>query len=108
MHDANGRALEVKDLVLIPARIEDLSPQEDFCNVGVCTTLGRRPDAMKERVSAINTGVMLKAAAGYQFHECEGAGRLLITKGDGERLEDEELNQLCLSLNQLMAALAAQ
>jgi hypothetical protein len=62
MHDANGHALKVGDKVLIPAEITSLSAGEDFCNVSVKTTLGRRPDGNKETMSAINTGVLVKVA----------------------------------------------
>lgn len=63
MHDANGTALKKGDRVLIPAVITDLSPGEDFCNVSLETTLGRRPDGNKERLSAINTAVLVKASS---------------------------------------------
>jgi hypothetical protein len=64
MHDAKGRELKEGDLVLIPARVKTLSPGEDYCNVSVETTLGRRPDDAKETIHAINTGVLLRANAG--------------------------------------------
>lgn len=64
MHDALGRELKKGDLVLIPARITNLSATEDFCNVEVESTLRRRPDGQKERVSAINTGVLVRWNAG--------------------------------------------
>lgn len=60
MHDANGTPLNVGDKVLIPAVITELHPGDDYCNISVETTLGRRPDAMKERLSGINTGVLVK------------------------------------------------
>lgn len=64
MHDANGRPLAKGDRVLIPATITQLSPGEDYCNVSVESELGRRPDGAKERISAINTGVLLRANPG--------------------------------------------
>lgn len=63
MHDVNGHPLKKGDKVLIPAVITDLSPGEDYCNVSVETTIGRRPDGSKERISAINTDVMVKVAS---------------------------------------------
>jgi len=63
MHDANGTPLKKGDKVLIPARITELQPGEDYCNVSLETTLGRRPDGDKERICAINTGVMVKASS---------------------------------------------
>jgi len=60
MHDALGRELKIGDYVLIPARITDLSPGEDYCNVSVETISGRRPDGNKEKISAINTGVLYR------------------------------------------------
>jgi hypothetical protein len=64
MHDAKGRQLKVGDLVLIPAEVIELSSTPDYCNVSVQSRLGRRPDGLKERVSAINTGVLLRANPG--------------------------------------------
>ena len=65
MHDAKGRPLKVGDKVRIDAIITQLSEgTEDYCNVSVETVLGRRPDGAKERVSAINTGVLLRANPG--------------------------------------------
>lgn len=64
MHDANGTPLVKGDKVLIPAVITDLSAGEEFCNVTVETTLGRRPDGSKEKISAINTGVLVKVSGG--------------------------------------------
>ncbi len=62
MHDANGTLLKVGDRVLIPAIIKRLDIGEEFCNVSLETTLGRRPDKAKESISAINTGVLIKVA----------------------------------------------
>lgn len=64
MHDAKDRELKVGDLVLIPARIKELYPTSDFCNVSVVSCYGRRPDGLKETIGAINTGVMLREDAG--------------------------------------------
>lgn len=63
MHDALNRPLTVGDRVLVPATITDISCTEDYCNVHIETTLGRRPDSKKENWSAVNTGVMLRANA---------------------------------------------
>lgn len=60
MHDAMGKKLAVGDRVLIMATVKELHPLEEFCNVSVETTLGRRPDGAKEVISAINTGVLIK------------------------------------------------
>lgn len=60
MHDARGKQLSVGDLVIIPAVITQLSPQEDYCNVSLQSQIGRRPDGIKETFSAINTGVLIK------------------------------------------------
>jgi hypothetical protein len=64
MHDAKGRPLQVGDIVLVPAKITQLSPTEDYCNVSAASVLGRRPDGEKEHFNAINTGVMLRANPG--------------------------------------------
>lgn len=60
MHDARGRPLKVGDAVIIRAQITEVSTTEDYCNVSVETEFGRRPDGQKERISAINTGVLLR------------------------------------------------
>lgn len=60
MHDKNGTELKKGDIVLIPAKIVQLSTGvDDYCNVGVETIYGRRPDGQKEKISAINTGVLI-------------------------------------------------
>lgn len=59
MHDANGTKLNVGDRVFIPAVITQLDPGDEFCNVSLETSEGRRPDGAKERISAINTGVVV-------------------------------------------------
>lgn len=66
MHDAKGRELKVGDIVLIPAKVTELYATPDYCNVAAESLFGRRPDAAKERFSAINTGVMLRANADDQ------------------------------------------
>lgn len=64
MHDANGTALKIGDKVLIPAVITDLSTgDEEYCNVTVETTLGRRPDGAKQLISATNTGILVKVSS---------------------------------------------
>jgi len=61
MHDANGTPLKVGDRVMIPCVIIDLCQgTPDYCNVGVETTLGRRPDGQKEIFRAINTAQLVK------------------------------------------------
>lgn len=64
MHDAKGRPLSVGDVVLIPAKVTQVSATEEYCNVSVQSILGRRPDGMKENISAINTAVLLRANVG--------------------------------------------
>jgi hypothetical protein len=64
MHDAKGRELKVGDVVVLKATITELHPTEEYCNVGIESEFGRRPDGAKERVSAINTGVLLRANPG--------------------------------------------
>lgn len=60
MHDANGKPLKVGDRVVIEAEITGLYPSEEYCNVSLCTTLGRRPDGCKETISTMNTGMLVK------------------------------------------------
>ena len=64
MHDARNRPLKVGDRVLIPAVITELQATADYCNVTIESAIGRRPDKQRERVSAINTGVLLRANPG--------------------------------------------
>jgi len=59
MHDKNGTPLKKGDVVLITAVITDLSATEEYCNVSLETVHGRRPDGQKEKVYAINTGVLV-------------------------------------------------
>lgn len=59
MHDRNGTPLRKGDIVTIDCEITDLSQGDDFCNVSLVTVTGRRPDGDKERISAINTGVIV-------------------------------------------------
>lgn len=60
MHDKNGTELKVGDIVLVPAVITSLSAgTEEYCNVSIETVHGRRPDGLKERMTAINTGVLV-------------------------------------------------
>ena len=61
MHDRFNRELKEGDLVLIPARVVELNSTADFCNVTVETIFGRRPDGQQERISAINTRVLVRA-----------------------------------------------
>jgi hypothetical protein len=65
MHDANGSKLNVGDKVMIPCEITQLHGGEDYCNVDMKTTIGRRPDGEKEQICAINTGCMVKVCGGY-------------------------------------------
>ena len=60
MHDALGKPLKVGDAVILMATVTSLCETEDYCNVAIKSTLGRRPDGQKETASAINTGVLVK------------------------------------------------
>ncbi len=64
MHDANGHSLKVGDKVLIPGEITTLCASEEFCNVAVRTTLGRKPDGEKDTFSALNTAQLVKVSGG--------------------------------------------
>lgn len=61
MHDRLGRELKVGDIVMIPMRITELHPTEEYCNVSAVSLYGRRPDGTREGFGAINTRVMLRA-----------------------------------------------
>lgn len=60
MHDRTGQPLTVGDSVIFVGKIVELNPTEEYCNVSVESKYGRKPDGMKERVSAINTAVLDK------------------------------------------------
>jgi hypothetical protein len=60
MHDRTGKPLKKGDTVAILAKITDLSPTEDYCNVSLETVHGRKPDGQKEHIGAINTAVLDK------------------------------------------------
>ena len=47
MHDCNGTPLKKGDKVLIPAVVVECSEFDEYCNLSVETTLGRRPDGRK-------------------------------------------------------------
>ena len=64
MHDAKSRPLKVGDKVLIAATVASLSATEEYCNVDLETVRGRRPDGAKEKIGAINTGVIFRANEG--------------------------------------------
>lgn len=59
MHDKNGTELKQGDIVLVPMKINHLNGGEEYCNVDLETVHGRRPDGEKERLSAVNTGVLV-------------------------------------------------
>lgn len=58
MHDRNGTPLKKGDTVLVEAVITELYESEEYCNVSLKSVEGRRPDGLKETISAINTGVL--------------------------------------------------
>lgn len=63
-HDARGRPLAIGDTVVILATITQIHPTEDYCNVTLVSEFTRRPDRLKETISAINTGVLLRIMPG--------------------------------------------
>jgi hypothetical protein len=44
MHDRTGKPLKIGDHVTIHAKIVELSPTEEYCNVSLETIFGRKPD----------------------------------------------------------------
>ena len=51
MHEnANGTRLQTGDKVVIPCEVLGVSCGEEYCNVAVVTTLGRRPDGRKKNL----------------------------------------------------------
>lgn len=64
MHDRNGTPLQKGDTVLVEAIVTEVYAGEDFCNLQLKTVEGRRPDGLKETISAINTGVVVLSKRG--------------------------------------------
>lgn len=60
-HDVKNNLLSVGDEVLVRCKVTVIHEGEDYCNVELETVHGRRPDGMKERFYALNTGVLEKA-----------------------------------------------
>lgn len=73
MHDKNGKELAIGDTVLIAAKITQLSPGDDYCNVSVQTINGRKPDGVKETISAINTATLVRFNDGDDIGDVTGA-----------------------------------
>ena len=59
-HDVNNNLLAEGDEVILRAKVKSIQAGEDYCNVTIESVHGRRPDGLKESVSAINTGVLEK------------------------------------------------
>jgi hypothetical protein len=78
MHDANGTELKVGDKVLIPGEVISLSPGENYCNVTVRTTLGRRPDGDLTSFGSVNTAQLVKATESRAFIPLANNGGVLI------------------------------
>ena len=64
MHDRNGTPLKAGDFVMIPGKIKNVSAGDEFCNVDVETTLGRRPDGEKNTLYALNTAQLILVEKG--------------------------------------------
>ena len=62
MHDRNGTPLKIGDIVNVPCVIQNVCATEEYCNLGLETVFGRRPDDMKEHFSAVNTGQVVLAS----------------------------------------------
>jgi hypothetical protein len=71
MHDAKNRPLKKGDRVLLPAIITQLGATPDYCNVTIESDFCRRPDGVKERISGINTGVLLRANPEDQYNNSD-------------------------------------
>jgi hypothetical protein len=62
MHDRTGNELKIGDKVILLGEITQISATEEFCNVALKSTYGRRPDGQKETVMGINTAVLDKVS----------------------------------------------
>ena len=76
-HDCKNATLEKGDIVLIPCRVVQVHSGEDFCNTELETLLGRRPDGAKEKIYAINTGVIIRVDPGSESHNALVAAHVL-------------------------------
>lgn len=59
MHDKNGTPLKEGDIVLVPFKVQNLYPGDEYCNCSLESVFGRRPDGSKETVSSVNTGTVV-------------------------------------------------
>lgn len=63
MHDRNGAALKVGDVVSIDYVITDVSPGPDYCNICAQSVEGRKPDGAKECFSGNSDVAVLQRRA---------------------------------------------
>ena len=59
-HDAHGNLLAIGDVVSVLCTVTEVQAGEEFCNVTLTSVRGRRPDAVKETIYAINTAVTVR------------------------------------------------
>lgn len=59
-HDVNGKVLAVGDEVILRAKVTTVCPGEEYCNISIESVHGRKPDGLKETMSAINAAVLEK------------------------------------------------
>lgn len=59
-HDAVGNLLQAGDEVILRGVVIEVQPSDEYCNITIESVFGRKPDGMKERVSAINAAVLEK------------------------------------------------
>ena len=64
MHDKNGTLLKKGDIVNVPCVIDSLDATENCCNVCLVSVHGRRPDGVKEKIHAANTGICVLVERG--------------------------------------------
>lgn len=63
MHDRNGTALKVGDVVSIDYIITDVSPGPDHCNICARSVEGRKPDGLKESFAGNSAVAVLQKSA---------------------------------------------
>lgn len=80
MHDAKGRELEIGDIVIVPCRVESVSPGAEFCNVSIRTLGGRLPDGQTNYYGDINTKQLIRANQGdtTEFTVIEDGGKKFL------------------------------
>lgn len=58
-HDRFGHKLREGDVVLLPMVVKEVYETDDYCNLLLDSVFGRKPDDQPERLSSINSNVVI-------------------------------------------------